>query len=181
MKKLVFYFSLISLLSCNHPERRHYAQFISSKSSLNTVNPSREHQTGYKVIGIKDGDTFVLLIDGKEQTVRLAHIDCPEKKQAFGSKAKQFASDLCFGKYVRLVHDGKYDRNKRLISEILLPDGRNINKEMVKNGLAWHFRKYSKSSEYSQLETKARNNRIGLWSESNPTAPWDWRKFKKLF
>lgn len=142
---------------------------------------NNEVKTVYKVIGIKDGDTFVLLIDGKEQTVRFAHIDCPEKKQPFGNRAKQFVSDMCFGTYVTLKINpkNKQDRNKRLIAEIILEDGRNLNKELVKNGLAWHFKKYSDSEEYAQLETEARNNKIGLWSEPNPIAPWDWRKPKK--
>ena len=116
------------------------------------------------------------MIDGKEQTVRLAHIDCPEKKQPFGNKAKQFASDLCFGKNVTLINDNKFDRNKRLITEIFLLDGTNVNKELVKNGLAWHFKKYSDNKEYAQLEIEAQKNRIGLWSETTPVAPWNWRK-----
>ena len=136
------------------------------------------HQTGYKVIGIKDGDTFVLLIDGKEQTVRLAHIDCPEKKQPFGNKAKQFATDLCFGKYITLVHQNGYDRNKRLITELILEDGRNVNKELVSNGLAWHFKKYSEDVEYANLETEARKKKIGICSQPDPIAPWECRKSK---
>lgn len=142
-----------------------------------------QNKTSYKVIGVKDGDTIVLLIDGKEQTVRFAHIDCPEKKQAFGTKAKQFVSDACFGKYVTLIINdkNKYDRNKRLIAEVILENGKNLNKELVKNGLAWHFKKYSDSEEYDQLEKTARSKKIGIWNESNPIAPWDWRKQKKTF
>lgn len=133
----------------------------------------------YKVIGIKDGDTVSLLIDGKEQTVRLAHIDCPEKKQPYGTRAKQMVSDLCFGKYVKVIGDGKLDRNKRLIAEIVLPNGININKTLVKNGLAWHFKKYSKDAKYAHLEIEARTKKAGLWKEKDPVAPWDWRKMRK--
>lgn len=174
-KHLVFFFA-ISILSCNHPERRNYERHKGHDTPSSDVISYEENQTGYKVIGIKDGDTFVLLIDGKEQTVRLAHIDCPEKKQPFGNKAKQFASDLCFGKNVTLINDNKFDRNKRLITEIFLLDGTNVNKELVKNGLAWHFKKYSDNKEYAQLEIEAQKNRIGLWSETTPVAPWNWRK-----
>lgn len=78
-----------------------------------------------------------------------------------------------------ITFKNKQDRNKRLIAEVILEDGRNLNKELVKNGLAWHFKKYSDSEEYAQLETEARNKKIGLWSEPNPIAPWDWRKPKK--
>lgn len=129
-----------------------------------------------KVTGIKDGDTYKVFYNGSEQTIRLAHIDCPEKKQPFGSKAKQFASDICFGKYVTVKSEGKKDRYKRIIAEIILQDDTNLNKELVKNGLAWHFTKYSDNQEYADLEINARKNQIGIWSEPNPTAPWDWRK-----
>ncbi len=154
--------------------------FIScNDSSAHTQNRKLqgiESKKTYKVIGIKDGDTFVLLMNGKEQVVRLAHIDCPEKKQPFGNKAKQFASDACFGKRVTLVHNNKYDRNKRLIAEIILEDGRNFNKELVKNGLAWHFKRYSHSESYAILEAAARKKRIGLWADKDPIAPWNWRR-----
>lgn len=130
----------------------------------------------YKVIGVKDGDTVELLVNGKPQVVRLSNIDCPEKKQPFGNNAKQFVSDLCFGKMVRMSTDGKKDRNKRLIAEIILKNGKNINKELVKNGLAWHFKKYSKDNSYDTLEKQARKLKLGLWKDKNPIAPWDWRK-----
>ena len=51
-----------------------------------------------KVVGVKDGDTYVTLIDKTQITIRLEHVDCPEKKQAYGQVAKQFGSNFCFGK-----------------------------------------------------------------------------------
>lgn len=133
----------------------------------------------YKVIEIKDGDTFVLLYHNTKLIVRLAHIDCPEKKQPYYLKAKQFAAQHCFGKKVTLIHHNNYDRNKRLIAEIVVTENNfNINKELVKNGFAWHFKKYSSSTEYAKLEIEARNKKIGIWSISNAIAPWIWRKNK---
>ncbi|MCX8019852.1 MAG: thermonuclease family protein [Chitinophagaceae bacterium] len=144
----------------------------------------RERDTGLnviilqgKVIRIQDGDTFQLFHE-KPFTVRLAHIDCPEKGQPFGAKAKQFASRLCFGKTVLVYTDGTTDRNKRIVGEIILPDGTNVNKEMVKNGLAWHFKKYSKNKEYAALEEAARKAKLGLWADPNPIPPWLWRKLR---
>ncbi|MCX8532249.1 thermonuclease family protein [Chryseobacterium luquanense] len=133
----------------------------------------------YKVIGVKDGDTVELLMNGKPQVVRLSNIDCPEKKQPFGNNAKQFVSDLCFGKMVKISTDNKKDRNKRLIAEIILSNGKNINKELVKNGLAWHFKRYSKDNSYDILEKQAQKLKLGLWKDKNPIAPWDWRKSRK--
>ena len=72
--------------------------------------------------------------------------------------------------------EGKKDRYNRIIAEIILQDDTNLNKELVKNGLAWHFKKYSDNQEYSELEISARDKKIGIWSEPNPKAPWDWRK-----
>lgn len=133
----------------------------------------------YKVIGIKDGDTVSILFEGTEKTVRLAHIDCPEKKQPFGNNAKVALSELCFGKMVTLVGDGKTDRNGRLIAELILPNGENVNKTLVRMGLAWHFKKYSKDDSYAKLEVAARKKKIGLWKEKNPISPWEWRKLRK--
>lgn len=129
-----------------------------------------------KVTGIKDGDTFKIFFNKTEKTIRLAHIDCPEKKQAFGNKAKLFASDICFGKMVMIKTNGKTDRYNRILGEVILKNGTNVNKELVKNGLAWHYKKYSNDKDYSKLEIKSRKNKIGLWQDKEPIAPWDWRK-----
>ena len=131
-----------------------------------------------KVIAVKDGDTIEILYDGKPLTIRFAHVDCPEikKGQPFGQAAKQFTSDLCFGQNVTVINEGKYDRYKRLIGVIINEKNENVNKELVKSGFAWHFKKYSTDTSYDDLELTARQNKIGLWVDDNPTPPWDWRK-----
>lgn len=132
-----------------------------------------------KVIGIKDGDTVEVLYYQLPMVIRLEHIDAPEKKQSFGTVAKQKLSDLCFGKNVTIVSKGKkgnYDGRGRMIAEILVNEKTNANKEMVKAGLAWHYKKYSKSEVYAQLENVAKKNRVGLWADKNPVAPWNFRK-----
>lgn len=89
-----------------------------------------------KVIGVSDGDTIKVLTSDKTQIkVRLYGIDCPEKNQAFGTKAKQFTSELCFKKTVE-VKQVDVDRYGRIIGEIFLPDGKSLNKELVRNGFA---------------------------------------------
>lgn len=128
-----------------------------------------------KVISISDGDTFGVLFQGKEIKIRLEHIDCPEKGQPFGKNAKLFLSQLCFGKLITVMNQGKYDRYGRLIA-ICMVNGTEVNKSMVRNGYAWHFKKYSSNSVYDKLEQDARSKRIGLWQQSSPIAPWDWRK-----
>ena len=131
-----------------------------------------------KVIAVKDGDTIDLLTrDNFVISVRLDEIDCPEKKQAFGQKAKQFTSDFCFGKYVR-VEGIKKDGYGRLLAHIYDDNGRHLNYLLVENGLAWHYTQYSKTLALTELEQTARLKRVGLWADAHPIAPWDFRKIK---
>ncbi|MBD1397067.1 thermonuclease family protein [Pontibacter sp. JH31] len=132
---------------------------------------------GDKVVGVKDGDTFEVLRNGQTITVRLLGIDTPEKKQAYGQRAKQFASDLAFGKQVRLIEHNK-DRYGRTVGTIILPDGRSLNEELVREGYAWHYKAYSKDKKLENLEADARRFKRGLWQDPNPVAPWDFRKQK---
>lgn len=145
---------------------------------LSACGPSGRATGGVqgKVVGIKDGDTFEILIDGKAEVVRLAHIDCPERGQPFGKAAKQFASDLCFGKDVIVKEEGKRDRYGRMIAVVKLQKGPVVNKELVRAGLAWHFTRYSSDGSYTRLEQQARAARAGLWAGASPIPPWDWRK-----
>lgn len=130
-----------------------------------------------KVVGVKDGDTIEVLYEGQSYVIRLANVDCPEKAQPFGQAAKKFTSAFCFGKEVMVTSNSK-DRYKRLIAEITV-NGISLNRELVKNGYAWCYTKYSKDSELPLLETLARKSRSGLWADAEPTPPWNWRQEKK--
>ena len=125
-----------------------------------------------KVIKISDGDTITVL-NNKEQTkVRLYGIDAPEKKQDYGQKSKQFLASLIAGQVVEVEPKGK-DRYKRTLG-IIYHKGQDINAQMVLNGYAWAYVKYSRM--YIDQERLARDNKRGLWQSSNPTPPWEWRK-----
>ncbi|PKH52215.1 hypothetical protein CXF68_16615 [Tenacibaculum sp. Bg11-29] len=128
-----------------------------------------------KVIGVIDGDTIEVLYENKPIHIRLAHIDCPEKKQPFGKKTKRFVSNEIFGKKVKIIHSGKWHWN-RLIAEVYYDGNKNLNKELISNGLAMHFKKYSKDQKYKQLEIEAKNNKIGIWSDPNLIPPWEYRR-----
>ncbi|RZJ77533.1 MAG: thermonuclease family protein [Flavobacterium sp.] len=132
-----------------------------------------------KVVRIMDGDTMEVLYKNTQIKIRLAHIDCPEKrgKQPFGNNAKQALSDLCFGQIVT-VKGEKFDRYRRLIAVVVNSKKQIINQEMVRSGMAWHFTKYSTDKVYAQLEINARRNKRGLWRDVHPVAPWEWRKPK---
>lgn len=132
-----------------------------------------------KVVGIMDGDTFKMLTaDSTLVKVRLANIDCPEKKQPYSARAKAFTSTAVFGKTVT-INIVKKDRYKRYISNVIYNDSLSLCHELVRHGLAWHFVKYSKDKRLQQLEEKARAKRVGLWQDANPIAPWEWRSAKK--
>ena len=134
--------------------------------------------SGDKVVGIKDGDTVELLRNGETVTVRLFGVDTPEKTQAYGQRARQFTSDLAFGKNVRLIVNNT-DRYGRTVGTVILPDGRSLNEELVRNGYAWHYKAYSNDLKLANLETDARRYKRGLWQDANPVAPWDYRKNKR--
>ncbi len=131
-----------------------------------------------KVVGVKDGDSIVVLHNRKEVVVRLHGIDTPEFGQDFGSQAKKQTSDLCFGKMVT-VHVKGTDRYDRTLGEVLLPDGRSLNHELVRAGYAWWYRQYSKDETLGELEAEARKGKLGLWSGKDPLAPWEWRERKR--
>lgn len=132
-----------------------------------------------KVVGIMDGDTFKLLAkDSTVVKVRLANIDCPEKKQSFSTKAKDFVSEAIFNKNVT-VQVLKKDRYRRLIANVFYGDSINLNHQLVKKGLAWHYVKYSKDTILQSLEDDAKKDKVGLWQDSNAISPWEWRANKK--
>lgn len=143
---------------------------------LPTVLVAQETIYG-RVLNVKDGDSFQLLDDNnKIHEIRLAHVDCPEKKQAFGRKAQIFTFNFVFGKYVT-AHVESKDRYHRKIAQVTTQDG-NLNEAIVRNGLAWHFKKYSHSSLFNALELLARDEKVGLWIEPTAKAPWEFRRRK---
>jgi len=127
-----------------------------------------------EVIGIQDGDTIEMKFIftgkkagfrmGKPIRIRFLHVNSPERGKPYYKIAKQFTSDKCFRKIVAIKHAGNFDRYGRLLGEVILPDGKTLNKELVKNGLAVHFKKYSTSVEYSNLEIQAQKKKLGIWS-----------------
>lgn len=161
--------------------------FISCFSSTNLLTKAeqidfiKEREFTAKVIRILDGDTMEVLYQNSPIKIRLAHIDCPEKRyqQPFGAQAKKALSDLCFGQQVT-VRVQKSDRYKRLIAIVINYHRQIVNQEMVRQGMAWHFKKYSSDPVYAEIEIEARKHKVGLWRDPNPVPPWEWRKHKSL-
>ncbi len=131
-----------------------------------------------KVIGVKDGDTVVVIDAANTQTtLRLAEVDCPEKKQAFGTKAKQFTSDQVYLKTVTYKVQ-TIDRYGRSIAEIYYDNNKYLSAEIIKNGMGWQYKQYSTSKLLAALEQEARTNKIGLWVDPNPIYPSEFRRKK---
>jgi endonuclease YncB( thermonuclease family) len=188
MKTKIFIFCIVALLlvSCNN-NRHHRHDNNKQVNETEFAVPPKQHsdfkikkgvECSVKVVGITDGDTFKgLTIDNQQVKCRIYGIDAPEKKQAFGQKSKQYLSDLIFGKTVKIKVQGKnFDR---AIVRVYTADGKDISAEMLRAGMAWHFKKYSSDdTEYSEFENQARNAKIGLWADKDLIAPWDFR-YKK--
>jgi endonuclease YncB( thermonuclease family) len=133
-----------------------------------------------KVVGVTDGDTLEVLDGRKTQhKVRLAGIDAPERRQAFGARAHQTLAAAVFSQ--RVVLDWhKKDRYGRLVAKVMLA-GRDVGLGLVSLGLAWHYKAYEQEqtpadrARYAAAELEARRSSVGLWSMRNPTPPWDFR------
>lgn len=131
-----------------------------------------------EVVGVTDGDTIVVLdADKTQHKIRLQHLDAPESNQAYGTQAKKALSDKVFGKQVTVKWDEK-DRYQRTLGNIFVDD-RWINKEMVVDGYAWHYKQYSKDDDISKAHVQARALKKGLWGGESPIAPWDFRRGKR--
>ena len=142
---------------------------------FNLASVSCQSTISAKVIGIKDGDTIVVLDDQNNQvTLRLAEVDCPEKSQPFGTRAKQYTSDQV---YLKTIKYTVYDTDKygRTVAKVFYDNDKYLSAEIIKAGMGWHYKKYSTSTELSNFELAARKSKIGLWIDENPIEPRIWR------
>lgn len=129
-----------------------------------------------KVVKISDGDTFTAINrDNLQLKIRVWGIDAPEKKQAFGTKAKDYLASLIFGKTIT-VDVQKQDGWGRYIAYVYTPDDRDVSLEMINAGMAWQFVEYDQSEKYRAAESQARKSKKGLWSDPHRIAPWEFRK-----
>jgi len=147
--------------------------FLVPQAELKTLNG--------EVTLVHDGDTLTVKTKrDRVYKVRLSDIDAPETGQPFGKPSRRLAIDLALEKTVRVNYTFK-DKYGRLIGEVFLPDGKLLNEEMLKAGLAWHYRvKHPHSSFHEKLEYKAWQKKLGLWVQESPIPPWEFRREKRL-
>ena len=143
------------------------------------VSQISAHEMSGVVVSIHDGDTITVLnAEKKQHKVRLEGIDAPEERQAFGTRAKEALGKKLHEQQVRVQWES-LDKYGRILGHVYLGD-RNINQELVEEGWAWHFVKYSDDQKLSEAERTARRNRLGLWSGNAPLPPWDFRDLPEL-
>jgi len=158
------------------------ALFLSLLLSFLVTFPSFSWAWSGEVVGITDGDTITVLNSKtlKDMKIRLYGIDCPEGGQAFSKKAKQFTSDMVFGKVVE-VHRMDTDRYGRTVALVSV-DKQLLNKELVKAGLAWVYDRYCSEpicESWRNFQLRANFDKLGLWSDPNPIPPWEFRGQKR--
>jgi len=169
MKKIFFYLSLSLLIlniSCLSKNRK--TAYLQSKDTISG-----------KVIAVHDGDTYDLLVQGNEKlSVRMEGIDAPERGMPFYQVSKRHLSSLCSGKQVTLKITGT-DNYGRALGFTYLEDGRELGQEMIKAGLAWHYKKYNSDTALANFEKEERRLKKGLWLDKNPKAPWEVRRLRR--
>ena len=137
-----------------------------------------------RVIGVTDGDTLKILVaDQQLLSVRIAFCDAPEKRQAFGTRAKQAMSELAFGKEIELRRL-TIDRYGRTVGQVFV-DGKDVGVEMLRQGFAWVYDRYiaeastASQAKYRQAQEEAKAERLGLWRDPNSIPPWIFRDLAK--
>jgi len=126
-----------------------------------------------KVVSIIDGDTVHVLANNQDIKVRLFGIDAPERKQPYSAQSKAALAEKILGQTVEVTTHGT-DRYRRTIADLYIGK-RCINEEMVSEGWAWDFKRYS-NGRFAGAEQKARKEKAGLWADPAPVAPWEFRK-----
>lgn len=149
-----------------------------TQPAVRPVSHRDENQLHLRVVGVHDGDTITGLNDAKTQhKIRLDAIDAPELGQPFGQAAKKALSGKVFGRDVVVIVKTR-DRYGRTVGHVLI-DGRDVNLEMLEEGMAWHYKQYDKNVRLSQAEEDARAAKKGLWADRDAAPPWQWRKGDK--
>ena len=136
-------------------------------------------QTKAKVVGVKDGDTIEVLLEGNiTKILRLAEVDCPENSQAFGKNAKQYTSSQVFGKQIIFYPIAK-DCWGRSIAKIYYNNGKSyLSEEIIKAGYGWWYYHYSNNKKLGEYQKKAQKSNLGLWKDKKAISPWEFRKLK---
>lgn len=148
-----------------------------------TINPTAEISWSAPsfalsglVIKVADGDTLTIRdAQGTKHKIRLYGIDTPEYDQPHYEEAKNALFRLVSHEGVGIdIKDT--DSYGRTVGTVYV-GGTNVNLEMVRRGHAWWYKRYARlNSDLREAQEHAKGFQLGLWAESNPTPPWEWRR-----
>lgn len=178
-------FLIVMLLlfnSCNSRSK----QIVGSNnfdSSTEDKNSFTEITIGNRIVGtvikVHDGDTYDLLItDNQTIRIRMEGIDAPEGGMPYYKIAKNYLINMVSNKMIE-IHITDIDKHNRYIAYSYLENGLELGSEMIKEGLAWHYKEFNNEEKLSNLEIRARNLNKGLWKNyPYVVPPWTVRKLK---
>jgi micrococcal nuclease len=142
-----------------------------------------------KVTRVHDGDTLTVRDGSREITIRLVGIDAPETSkekrepgQPFSQQATKHLAGLVLNRIVEIKEYG-HDRYGRTLAVVFL-EGKNINLEMVRAGLAEVYRGGHAPgfdpAPYEEAERKAKAEKKEMWSQGNKyVSPREWRRMER--
>lgn len=130
-----------------------------------------------KVISVLDGDTIEVLQDKTPVRIRLVNIDAPEKKQPFGRWSANQLKGLVVAQPVTVAYT-QTDRYGRIIGHVFTTNGTEASRFMVQSGAAWVYESYNTDKALPALQREAQAQKRGLWSDTQPVPPWEWRHSK---
>lgn len=152
---------------------------LAVQAAGNTAKNAAEHPWKGLVVEISDGNTILVMRNGRPENIRLYGIDCPEMGQAFGKRARQFTSDQVYRKTVMVVPRKKdqYGRTAAMVYPLNVAES--LNAAIVQAGYAWVYREDC-TAEYCplwlEMEQIAKEKGLGLWADGNPIPPWEFKK-----
>ena len=179
---------------CAYRTRPLPGAFVVLALLLASAAASAAEVTG-RVVSVTDGDTITVLdASNKQHQIRLAGIDAPALKQAYGAQSTKNLSDLVYNRPVTVVWE-KRDRNKRIVGKVMFTptlcaspaclEKTDANYQQIAAGMAWHDTQYAPEQSrddrerYAAAEKQARTAKRGLWADAAPVPPWEWRRRRK--
>lgn len=151
------------------------------KASSNPTTAIASGRYQGKVDSVHDGDTVRITDNnGLQHKIRMAYIDAPETKQAYGIASRDALRAWVAEQKVE-VEVFEKDRYGREVAKIYR-NGEDVNFKLVQEGHAWHYATYAKKQDkdeftaYEDAQAAAKKARKGLWKDRSAQAPWDYRK-----
>lgn len=165
--------ALLGLAGCAEPKELHLVP-QRPVAEATQGRPVVYRAAQHRVVRVRDGDSLTLSSDQVLHEARLSGIDAPELRQEYGAAAKEALSALVQGREITFRDSGQDQYHRNLVR--LYADGVDVNRELVRRGLAWWYRSYSNDPDLEAAEQEARRFRRGLWSRPSPQPPWEWRR-----